>query len=281
MHRGLRFLFRTAGGLWSVLMVFLMLASLMLSVAMTLLPGVLSAVASVVEGVTGRKSVVTEARAREAKLTDDVNRAHADLNAERTGRRREVQLLRQQITSLADDDMVTYRGQRVAVKDAVRDTSERVSRRVKVAAGRNIASTAGEALPIVGVGVIVAATAWELNDACQLVKEMRELDSAFNPDNLIGEDEICGIKPPTREEVWHAIKSSPGAAWDSAKGLYADLPEADLSSSYNHVAGWMTPTRSLLEADDEELAVDHPASADLHAVNRGESWNPLSWWSKE
>lgn len=218
----MRFLLRTLGGLWSLLMILLTLASLALSVAMTLFPAVLGAVASGVEALSGRKTVVAEARARESRLL-------ADLDAERAARRSETAALRRELAQQA----VPYRGSRVAMREAVHDTAERVARRSSVAAGRTLGSTVGEALPVLGVGVIVAATAWELHDSCELMKDMRALDAAFNPEDPVSEDEICGLKPPTRDELWQAVKSSPGAAWDSARGLYAELPEISISASYD------------------------------------------------
>lgn len=132
----MRFLLRTLGGLWSLLMILLTLASLALSVAMTLFPAVLGAVASGVEALSGRKTVVAEARARESRLL-------ADLDAERAARRSETAALRRELAQQA----VPYRGSRVAMREAV--------------------------------------------------------------------------------------KSSPGAAWDSARGLYAELPEISISASYD------------------------------------------------
>lgn len=218
----MRLLLRTLAGLWSALMILLTVASLALSVAMTLFPAVLGAVATGVEALTGRKTVVAEARARETRLL-------ADLDAERMARRTETAALRRELAAEA----VPYRGARVAMREAVHDTAERVARRSSVAAGRTLGSTVGEALPVMGIGVIVAATAWELHDSCGLMKDMRALDAAFNPDNPVSEDEICGLKPPTRDEVWQAVKDSPGAAWESARGLYAELPEISVSASYD------------------------------------------------
>lgn len=224
MRRALRLVLRTAGGLWSLLMIMVMAASVALSVAMTLLPGVLGAVSSAVEAVSGRKSVLSQQQAREARLNQRLMQADADLSAERSARRAETRALRQQIAA-APAETVTYRGQRMAMREAVHDTATRVTRRAGLAAGRNIGSMAGEALPVVGVGVIVAATAWELSDSCEMIRELRELDAAFNPADPISEDEICGITPPTRDEVWQAVRSSPEAAWRQAQTLYADLPD--------------------------------------------------------
>ena len=37
-------------------------------------------------------------------------------------------------------------------------------------------------------------------------------------------ERVCGMAVPTEEEIWTAIKASPGAAWDAAKGALDGLP---------------------------------------------------------
>lgn len=234
--RGLRrtagFLLRTAGGLWSLLMLLLMAGSLALSVAMTVVPAIFSAAAGVVESVTGVRSVASRQAddiARLERRADNLARELTDSRAAQSRMARELA-----------DSRVTYRGTRMAARDAVKDTATRVSRRTAFATSRNVASMAGEALPVIGVGVIVAATAWELTDACALMGEMRALDAAFNPDDPVTDDEICGMKVPTRDELWAGIKSSPAAAWDSAAELYEGLPEVSVSAAYGRTIGFLS-----------------------------------------
>ena len=268
IRQSVRFVLRTVGGLWSLAMILLTVASLTLSIAMTLLPQVLGVASAIIENVTGRETVVSRSRAAEARLKSQLDLAHRDLHVERTRTRR----ANQKITELTGDATrapVAYRGSRVPIKDAVHDTAERISRRAGIAATRNVGSTFGEALPIIGVGVIVAATAWELHDSCQMMKEMRELDAAFNPDNPISEDEVCGIKPPTRDEVWQAVKSSPEKVWDSAKGLYGDLPDVSLSRSYD----WTIAKLSMMWSGEDGQT---PISADIETEEVPSDWNPLN-----
>jgi hypothetical protein len=131
---------------------------------------------------------------------------------------------------------VTYRGANVAAREAVEDTAARVTRRLTVATTRNVTSMAGEALPVVGIGVIAAATAWEIHDACELLREMGELERAF-AGTAPSEDEVCGQEVPTRAELWAQVKASPAAAWDAAVGLYDGLPEWSVSGFYESVLG--------------------------------------------
>lgn len=243
--RATRMVLRTLGGIWSVLMVLLMAGSLALSIAMTMVPAIFSAVSGVVESVTGRRSIHTRQADNLARLE---RRAAAETAGRRAAATRADDLARELADSRAAqsrlarqlaDTRVTYRGARMAARDAVKDTAARVSRRTAIATSRNLASMAGEALPVVGVGVIVAATAWELSDACALMSDMRELDAAFHPDDPVSTDQICGLKVPTQAELWASIKASPGAAWDSAQGLYNGLPDISISAAYSLGIGYL------------------------------------------
>lgn len=251
MLRLLRRLRRTAavvlgllGGIWSVLMMLLMAGSLALSVAMTMVPAVFSAVAGVVESVTGVRSLATRQADDLARLERRAARLSGELADSRAAQDRLARELR--------DSPVTYRGQRLAAREAVKDTAERVARRTTFATSRNLASMAGEALPMIGVGVIVAATAWELSDACALMGEMRELDAAFNPNDPVTDDEICGMKPPTRAELWASIKASPGAAWDTARGMYDSLPEVSFSGTYASTVAYLAGGWNAVFGDDPD-----------------------------
>lgn len=229
----LRLLWRTLGGLWSVLMMLLMAGSLALNVAMAVSPLVAATVGGAVQAVTGVRSVASRNAARTAALETravQAERRAASAAAEAA----EARAARQ----------VTYRGARRTAAEAVADTSDRLARRSAAAAARNIGSTFGEALPVIGIGVIAAATAWELHDACEMMKEMRALDVALNPDRAVPPEAnaVCGMQAPTRAEIWAAIADSPGAAWERAQGFYAELPELSLGRFWQASMGMFRAT---------------------------------------
>lgn len=260
VRRTVRLVLRRLGGLWSTLMMLLMAGSLALSIAMTMVPAIFAAVSGVVESVTGLRSLHT----RQADKLDRVEgRAASEAAQRRAATSRADNLARELADSRVAQSRlaremagspVTYRGSRMAAQDAVKDTATRVSRRTALATSRNIASMGGEALPIIGVGVIVAATAWELSDACALMGEMRELDAAFNPENPMTDDEICGLKVPTRAELWASIRSSPSAAWDSAHELYGGLPDVSISATYTATIGYLAGLVDWALGGDPEAA---------------------------
>lgn len=145
--------------------------------------------------------------------------------------RRNVELLNE-VAILRKDRLVTYRGNKRLLKDAVSDTSGRIARRTATGATRNLAATLGEAWPVAGITVVVAATALELNDACVIMHDLHELDVAFNPEKAIGAEvqQVCGMRVPTQQELWEQVKGSPSAAWATVRETFPDVPSPDLSS---------------------------------------------------
>ena len=137
------------------------------------------------------------------------------------------------IVSLEAERRVTYRGETRTVREAVSNTVDRASRRTTIAAQRNIAAMVGEGIPFWGVAVIAAATAWEISDACAMMKDFYELEVAFAPEAAIPVDEIevCGLQVPSSEEIWDAILSSPAAAAAKVTELYGSLPEFNVYSN--------------------------------------------------
>ena len=122
---------------------------------------------------------------------------------------------------------VTYRGRKVALTHALSDTSKRISRRTVASASRNAGSVVAEAIPVAGVAVVLGVTAWDLKDSCDTMKDLNELERASNPSAELDAEalHVCGLQVPTKEEVWEAVKASPGAAWDAAADNLPELPE--------------------------------------------------------
>lgn len=123
--------------------------------------------------------------------------------------------------------VVKLRGERKFLTEVVQSTSKRIAKRTAAGATRNIAATFGEAVPTFGVAVIVSATAWELKDACETMKDVHDVEVALDPTaaNDDAATEVCGLEVPSAEIIWAKVKASPGEAWEMAKSLVPDLPE--------------------------------------------------------
>lgn len=225
----------------------IMVASLALTVASVTVTGVFSALSSVTEAIVAPRTVRAEHRTRlnelktrnsalitrSDKLRHKNQRLTRELDETQAIYSKRLEALRtknQRLSRDLADTKVLYRGDKQFAREAVKDTSQRLANRVTVASSRNIATVFAEALPVVGIGVIVGATAWEINDSCEMMKDLHALDVAFNPESAIDGTEVCGMRVPDRAEVWQKIRESPAAAWNRAKEYMPDLP--DFSETY-------------------------------------------------
>ena len=186
-------------------------------------------------------------------LTDkpSLARQHASTRADLKKERKANNKLRKEIAN-PNKRIVTYKGKKMALSQAVESTSGSIARRSAIAATRSVASMGGEALPVIGTSVIVAATGFELYDLCNTVKDMNDLKVAFDP-SLKTEPEqttICAMEVPTKEELWESTKASPGAAWNAAKTYTPTLediknyefPDVDWTGMWaasKDTAGWL------------------------------------------
>lgn len=122
---------------------------------------------------------------------------------------------------------MSNRGQNL--KKTVGKITKQISRRTVVGAVRNVGSTFGEAIPYVGVAVIVTATALELKDACATLRDLHDLENDLNIEGTIDKDAdtVCGLETPTKEAVWEKVTNSPEQVWNSVKELLQDLPSLE------------------------------------------------------
>jgi Skp family chaperone for outer membrane proteins len=204
----------------------LLIASLALNLATVAFEAVATVLSSAYETVTGFGSVSGDLK-REAKVKD---KKMASMSDELTAKDRRIASLSDEVTSLKKPKAVSYRGQKWQLNEAVEDTAERVAKRTARGATRNVASVFAESVPVVGIAAVVGVTAWELKDACDTMKDLRELELAFNPDTTLDPDvsEVCGLEVPSKEVVWQTVKASPGKAWAAAKEYVPDLPDIEV-----------------------------------------------------
>jgi hypothetical protein len=134
-----------------------------------------------------------------------------------------------QLINMADalrNEQVFYRGRNMQASEAVSHHASRVSRRITVSSFRNLGAMAAESLPFIGLAAIAGVTALELHDACEALKDVHELDIAFNPSSAPSEDAraVCSLEVPTREELLRSIQKSPNQVWETARGYAPTLP---------------------------------------------------------
>ena len=76
--------------------------------------------------------------------------------------------------------------------------SERISRRTVNNAVKNTLDAPAEAVPILGIAVMLALTASDIYDDCQTLKDLNELNISFEQDKH-DETAVCGLKVPALE----------------------------------------------------------------------------------
>lgn len=108
----------------------------------------------------------------------------------------------------------------------VSNVSKRIAARSMVGATRNISSLPGEALPFIGTALVVGVTAWDIFDFCQTIKDLNEINIAFDRP-VEDEKAICGMKVPSKDQVISDAKRN----WQSAYKVAAE--------SINHAGNMM------------------------------------------
>lgn len=215
---------------------------LALNIATVAFGSVATLVAGAYEVVTGATSVISSMKhnldqksKRVASLSDEVGKKTKKVNSLSqvvSQKNKKIASLSDEVLALKKITLVTYRGEPRKLSDVVSDTTRRVSRRTTGMAARNAGSVVGGGIPVLGIAVVVGVTAADISDSCANIKDLKELEQAFNPEQGIDSDlsEVCGLTVPSKEEVWSAVKSSPGKSWAAAKRYVPDLPEFSMLS---------------------------------------------------
>ena len=112
-------------------------------------------------------------------------------------------------------------------KRAVGAITNRLAKRTRRGAIRNIVAVPAEALPVAGALVVVGVTGLELKDACQTMNDLAELNTLMEQDRHADNGTVCGLKLPTVKEVKERTSTSPGAVWDAIRQWRVDVPPWD------------------------------------------------------
>lgn len=162
---------RAARGIWratrvlgATVLALLPVASRMLDVASVATGSVTRLLSTAYETVTGAASVTGKLR---RKLVS---------------REKTILLREQEIAKLRRPRTVTAGGKKILLNEFAEARTSRISRRMAKLASLNLGSTVAEAIPYLGVAAVMGVTVWDLKSSCETMKEMHELNLAFNPD---------------------------------------------------------------------------------------------------
>lgn len=170
--------------------------------------------------IAGLEAGLSAAQAQVTALKDDLTRSQAELAAQRDLNRtllRNAQALEERIAELErSGPEVDFRGRKMPLKDAVVEVARTVSTRTARAAGINVSAMFAEAVPLHGVGVIVAATTVEMAAACATMKDMHDLEVALTgvQPRTDAMNRICGMRLPLFDETWRANRANGGTIKD-------------------------------------------------------------------
>lgn len=102
---------------------------------------------------------------------------------------------------------------------AIKKFSKRMVARSAMTTTRNLSSLSGQAVPILGVAVIAAVTAWNVHDSCETVKELNTLNAelALEPHVEKDNQKVCGVDIPSKEEILTEVQENWYAAYEEAR----------------------------------------------------------------
>ena len=109
--------------------------------------------------------------------------------------------------------LVRAQSTRASKQLAAKNFGRRLVSRTQRVAATSIASIAAESVPYLGISVILAATGYELYEACQSMKDLEELYGALEVEEASPSETIqlvCDPQLPDVSEVWNGVKAQSG-----------------------------------------------------------------------
>lgn len=204
--------------------------------------GIALLTASVIEAVSGLTSATADVFNSKAALQKKY-----DLDKKQSAAK--ITALEADLEKSKAANQVTFRGKKMTAKQASLEVTKSIKARTKRVAGANLASVVGESIPFYGIAVIVGATAYELNSACESMKDAYDLTIAMDPEALAVDDRdyVCGLQVLTQEEAWAVVKSSPSAAWEQSVKAYggtanslASIEVPEFSDGWSRAMKWFS-----------------------------------------
>lgn len=113
--------------------------------------------------------------------------------------------------------------------EVVKRFSTRLAQRTVVNVTRNVSSIPGEAIPIIGTTLVVGVTAWDVYDACETMKDIKQLQSGFEQ-SVVDEKSVCGLHVPTKDEALAKVRSGWKSAYKQSSDLLGNVVSPTLPS---------------------------------------------------
>ncbi len=216
-----RTIWRVVGALRSFLVVALLLFSLTLNGAMFTGGKLFSLATLAAEGLIGRQTIVSRTKAElaeEHRLRRQLQGRTIRLSRRVSQQERRIAGMERKMSGLKRE-FGAARASRKALREQARRIIRRISRRTARKAVRNVGEMFGEAVPYLGIAVIVAGTTLDVKDACDTMRDMSLLEQLHDPSAAPDPDvmTVCSLRVPTRAEILARVRAAPGAVWNGVK----------------------------------------------------------------
>ena len=127
---------------------------------------------------------------------DLLGRKISGLQSENSRQKKKIVTLK----ARAKNPEIKFAGKTRKVKEVVSEVVGKIRTRTKKLVGVTIAEMPAESVPIVGIAIIAATAAYEIDSACDTMTDLQELDVAFNPEHQF-DNSVCGVEVPTKEDL--------------------------------------------------------------------------------
>lgn len=161
-----------------------------------------------------RATDVQVATATMAKRLDDLRGVH-DAEVKRSANLEREHLSLNQRHRALDNENKAHIKKSFDQASAAKSISARLATRSAANATRNLSSVPAETIPVVGTAIVLGVTFWDLKDACATLKDLNELNKAFDH-QPVNHTEVCGMKVPTQDEALSKIKGDWRSIYDKA-----------------------------------------------------------------
>jgi len=108
-------------------------------------------------------------------------------------------------------------------KTAAKKLSASVATRTTRGVARHVGGAAGESIPVVGTAVVAAMLALDVVDACDLIKEVNEMNRSVGVD-VEDEQQVCGVKVPDQKQLAADVSKNWQAAYLAAANAVGKPP---------------------------------------------------------
>lgn len=127
------------------------------------------------------------------------------------------------VEKLHQDLAVKHRDLETRTKSAAKKLSTSVATRATRGVARHVGGAAGESIPVVGTAVVAAMLALDVVDACDLIKEVNEMNRSVGVD-VEDEQRVCGVKVPDQKQLAADVSKNWQAAYLAAANVVGKPP---------------------------------------------------------